>query len=32
MDMIYERLSSLEEKNELFGVSPLSYVVLDCAR
>lgn len=32
MDMIYEGLTSLEEKNEFYGVSPLSYVVLDCAR
>ena len=32
MDMLYERLPGLEESNEIFGVSPLSYVVLDCAR
>lgn len=32
MEMIYERLASLEERNEFYGVSPLSYVVLDCAR
>lgn len=30
--MIYEDLTELETSNELYGVSPLAYVVLDCAR
>lgn len=30
--MIYEELNELEVANELYGVSPLAYVVLDCAR
>lgn len=30
--MIYEELTELEMSNELYGVSPLAYVVLDCAR
>lgn len=30
--MLYEELSNLEEKNEIYGVSPLAYVVLGCAR
>ncbi len=29
---IYEQLDALDEKVEYFGVSPLSYVVLNCAR
>lgn len=30
--MIYDRLTEMEEANDLYGVSPLAYVVLDCAR
>ena len=30
--MLYESLNELEERNELYGVSPLSYVALGCAR
>ena len=30
--MIYDSLNEMEESNELYGVSPLSYVVLSCAR
>lgn len=30
--MIYDRLFEMEEANENYGVSPLSYVVLNCAR
>lgn len=30
--MIYDRLIELEEANDFYGVSPLSYVVLDCAK
>lgn len=30
--MLYDKLNELEETNEIYGVSPLSYVVLDCAR
>ena len=30
--MLYFRLGQLEETNDLYGVSPLSYVVLNCAR
>ena len=30
--MIYDSLNEMEESNEIYGVSPLSYVVLDCAR
>jgi hypothetical protein len=29
--MIYDELNELEENNDL-AVSPISYVVLDCAR
>lgn len=29
---IYENLNELEEKTENYGVSPLSYVALNCAR
>ena len=29
---IYDELNELEDTNENYGVSPLSYVVLDCAR
>ena len=28
--MLYENLNEMEESNELYGVSPLSYVVLGC--
>lgn len=30
--MIYDRLNEMEEKNEYYGISPLTYVVLDCAK
>lgn len=30
--MIYDEFSELEENNEYIGVSPLSYVALNCAR
>ncbi len=30
--MIYDMLNELDEANENYGVSPLSYVVLDCAK
>lgn len=29
---IYDELNELEDTNESYGVSPLSYTVLDCAR
>lgn len=30
--MLYDILNDMEETNENYGVSPLSYVVLDCGR
>lgn len=30
--MIYDRLIDIEETNQIYGISPLSYIVLDCAR
>ncbi len=30
--MIYDLLNKMEETNEYYGVSPLSYVALNCAR
>ena len=30
--MLYDELNEMEEANEYYGVSPLSYVVLGCAR
>lgn len=30
--MLYFELNELEDTNDIYGVSPLSYVVLDCAR
>lgn len=30
--MLYYELNDLEESNGIYGVSPLSYVVLNCAR
>ena len=30
--MIYDELNEMEETNEYYGVSPLSYAVLNCAR
>ena len=30
--MIYDSLNEMEERNEFYGVSPLSYVALGCAR
>lgn len=29
---IYDELNDLEETNEIYGVSPLAYNVLDCAK
>ena len=29
---IYDELNELDENNEIYGVSPLSYNVLDCER
>ncbi len=29
---IYEELNKLDEEKNVYGVNPLSYVVLDCAR
>lgn len=29
--MVYDKLNELEEINEIYGVSPLAYVVLNCA-
>lgn len=29
---IYEKLDALDERVDNYGVSPLSYVVLNCAR
>lgn len=30
--MIYDELTELDENDEYYGVSPLSYVTLNCAR
>lgn len=30
--MIYDELNELDNNDELYGVSPLSYVALNCAR
>ena len=30
--MLYDELNEIEEANGFYGVSPLAYVVLDCAR
>ena len=30
--MVYDRLNEMEERNDYYGVSPLSYVALGCAR
>ncbi len=30
--MFYDYLNELEERNEIYGVSPLAYVTLSCAR
>ncbi len=30
--MLYFELNEMEETNEYYGVSPLSYVALNCAR
>lgn len=32
LNMIYEILNELEEKNENYGISPLEYVVLECGK
>ncbi len=29
---IYERLNQIDDERTAYGVNPLSYVVLDCAR
>ncbi len=30
--MLYDDLGKIEEANDIYGVSPLSYVTLNCAR
>lgn len=29
---IYERLNQIDDERTAYGITPLSYVVLDCAR